>query len=291
MLMIDRKVRLRLILSILLTAILIALPVFGVCTSFADSVPSNQPGYGAEIIYTNEDSGYSIIINDEEDLLSDEEEAKLLQDMIPLTEFGYVGFFSIRANRSTESYCNDLYRSYFGGNNGTIFVIDMGNRIIQVTSGGSVYRVVNKSYANTITDNVYRYASRGEYYECAKNIYSQELTLLKGGRVAQPMKHITNLLVAITLAILINYVIVAIQRRHINSVAPRYNMGTAATMAANISSIEKVGERRYREVEVVVSSGGGGGSGGGGFSGGGGGFSGGGGGFSGGSVGGGGHSF
>ena len=43
-------------------------------------------------LYTNPDTGYSVYIRDDADLLSDEEEAKLAEDMKPVTEFGNAVF-------------------------------------------------------------------------------------------------------------------------------------------------------------------------------------------------------
>ena len=262
----------------LLAAILLIFLLFSGVSVYGESQ--------GEVLYTNPTTGFKVVISDEEDLLSDVEEAQLLLDMTPLTEFGNVGFFTGRSGMSTQRYAENLYRSHFDSDSGTIFLIDMGNRIIQIASGGQVYRVITKAYANTITDNAYRYASRGEYYQCAKSVFDQSHTLLRGGRVAQPMKHITNALMAVTLAILINYLIVMLQRRKIDVEAQRNTPVINPTITTNITSSILLSERRIRQ----YSSGSGGG---GGFSGGGGGFSGGGGGFSGGggSVGGGGHSF
>lgn len=85
------------------------------------------------------------------------------------------------------------------------FLIDMDNRNIWIHSDGAVYKVITTSYANTITDNVYRYASAGDYYECAAKAYEQITDLLKGYKIAQPMKYINNILLALILALLLNY--------------------------------------------------------------------------------------
>ena len=45
-------------------------------------------------IYDNPQTGYSVYINDAYDLLTEEEEANLLDDMIPITEYGNAGFVS-----------------------------------------------------------------------------------------------------------------------------------------------------------------------------------------------------
>ena len=70
------------------------------------------------------------------------------------------------------------------------------------------YDIITKSYANTITDNVYTFASDEEYFDCANTAFEQINTLLEGRAIAQPMKYISNALLAIVLALLINYFVV-----------------------------------------------------------------------------------
>lgn len=160
--------------------------------------------------YENPDTYYEVIICDEADLLTDEEEETLLEDMKPITEYGNVAFVSISENpyHSTKSYAREFYESYFGQDSGTVFLIDMDERYIWIQSDGAIYKRITTSYADTITDNVYSYASDQEYYCCASKAYSQIYTLLEGGKIAQPMKYICNLLLAVILALLINFFIV-----------------------------------------------------------------------------------
>ena len=239
-------------------------------------------------IYTNPQTGYAVIVDDKEDLLTDAEEADLVNEMMPITEYGNVAFVSGSGSGTTaERFANDWYYSHFGNDSGTIFVIDMYNRMIQISSAGSVYNVITKGYANTITDNVYTYATRGDYYGCAVNAFRQAYTLLEGGRIARPMKHITNALVALTLAIVVTYFLARRNRKP--EAAPEQQIfaaTTASTLAASVTATKVIETITYEEVSSSSGGGSGGGFSGGGFSGGG--FSGGGGGFSG---GGGGHSF
>jgi len=233
------------------------------------------------------DSDYQIYFDDSEDLLSDQEEKMLKEEMKRITEYGNVGFVSVSQYQDTGTYAKRLYRELFGSESGFLFVIDMGRRNIWIYCNGAIYRVINKPYANTITDNVYRYASRGEYYECASHVYEQALILLEGGRISQPMKYISNLLIALVSALLINFYVLILGRKKdiLNPVNnPQASMTSA--VGVNIMGMDLIRSRRTRHVE---SSGGGGGS----YSsvGGGGGFSGGGGGGGGSSGGGGGHSF
>lgn len=169
-----------------------------------------QTASGGSTVYTNSETSYRALIEDDAQLLNDEEEQELAALMQDITAYGNVAFKTIDYNdRGTESYARKYYQEQFGTASGTLFVIDMDNRNIWIHSDGAVYKVITKSYANTITDNVYRYASNGNYYDCAVHTYDQILTLLKGQKIAQPMKYISNGLLAVILALLLNYGLVS----------------------------------------------------------------------------------
>lgn len=161
-------------------------------------------------VYVNAATSYRAIIEDDAQLLNDEEEQELAALLQEITSYGNVAFKTIDYNdRGTESYARKYYQEQFGTASGTLFLIDMDNRNIWIHSDGAVYKVITKSYADTITDNVYRYASDGNYYDCAAHTYDQILTLLKGQKIAQPMKYISNGLLAVILALLLNYGLVS----------------------------------------------------------------------------------
>lgn len=163
----------------------------------------------AEEKYRNDVTGYQVIIEDEAELLSEQEEEALAEIMEDITAYGNVAFKSIDYNEySTERYIKAYYNEMFGSKSGTVFLIDMDNRNIWIYSNGDIYRVITDSYADTITDNIYRYASEREYFLCSKEAFSQILTLLQGNRIAQPMKYISNVLLSVILGLLITYFIV-----------------------------------------------------------------------------------
>ena len=234
-------------------------------------------------LYTDPDTGYSVYIRDDADLLSDEEEAKLTEDMKPVTEYGNAVFVSSTAPYSTsvQELAKGYYRTYSGTDSGTLFLVDMYKRYIYIFSDGAVYQTVTRSYADTITDNTYAKASRGLYYECASEAFTQIHTLLEGGKIARPMKVITNILMAVCIAVILNYELVMISRRKKYAV-PQAAAAAISSFAA-IAAIRPIFQKLTKTyIPPVSSSGGGsyhgGSSGGGGFSGGGGGSSGGGGG-------------
>ena len=122
--------------------------------------------------YENPSTGYEARVLDEADLLTDQEEADLLEVMKPLTEYGNVLFASNDSYASdTASLSRSVRQRYYGSSSSTVFMIDMYNREIYIQSDGRIYRTVTKSYANTITDNVYTYATNGHYYACAAKAF------------------------------------------------------------------------------------------------------------------------
>ena len=245
------------------------------------------PAAFATTVYTNPNTNYEAVIEDNADLLSPAEEQQLANDMVPLTDYGNIAFHSIDSNASTtSSYARSYYHAAFGTQSGTVFLVDMDNREIYIFSDGANYSVITKSKANVITDNVYRFASAGDYYGCASSAFSQMQTLLEGNRIAQPMKYVSNALLALILGLLINFIIIAsvskLKRANYLKVleAAQISFNATAPVAEFVNET-----KRYDP----ISDSGGGGSSGGGSRGGGGGFSSGGGGFS--SGGGGGHRF
>ncbi len=161
-------------------------------------------------IATNEVTGYEIYLDDWAQLLTPSEEQNLCKDMEPISTYGNVAFVSIEYNPyySVEEYAKNYGYSHFGNESYTIFVIDMDYRKICVYSDGDIYNTITTAYARTITDNIYTYASDGDYYTCAYHAFEQINTLLEGRTIAQPMKYISNALLSIVLALLINYFIV-----------------------------------------------------------------------------------
>lgn len=223
----------------------------------------------------NYDTGYYAYVDDEADLLTNEQEMALVEQMYGITEYGYVFLKTIDSNyTSADSYAEEFLHGCIGRHvSGTVFLIDLDNRMLYIFSDGAIYKTVTKGKANTITDNVYKFASAGDYYSCASEVFSEELTILEGGRIAQPMKYASNLLLAILCALIINYIVVystssigdASTDSIVKAAKVKLNVGTSNAILVSTS-------RRYIPPSDSGSSGGGGG-GGGGSSGGGGGHS------------------
>ncbi len=231
------------------------------------------------------ESTYRVVIDDEADLLTEAEETYLRTYMEKVLPYGNAAFVTVNSNpTTTERLAESKFLEFFGDTSGALLIIDMANRYIQLIADGAVYKTVTRNRCNEITDNIYTYASKGEYLLCATKAFEQVVKLLEGGRVAAPFRYVTNAFLALCLALLGNFALMSLQRR--KKVAPENALkvpvavNTASSVAkAGIVATVALTMLNQRKTKHVESSGGGGRSGGG-FSGGGGGggFSGGGGG-------------
>lgn len=242
-------------LSSVIIAVVICLGIvlgFGSSEVFADSVDTDN-GYK-----------YDVVIMDEAFLLSYDEQEKLRQDMLPISKYANVAFVSVLSNSSsTQSYAEMINESLFNSN-GIVFVIDMDNRYLYIDSTGDAKKYITKSNADSITDNIYRDATKKNYYRCASRCYDQILNICEGKSIPMPMKFIGNAVLALVIGFFIFFLVVKSQTR------------MKATTNEVVMSIlqpdfrfENPNVRFIKQTRVYHSSGGGGGHGGGGHGGGG----------------------
>lgn len=173
----------------------------------------HYPDFAADRENTN--TGYQIYLDDWGDLLNASQEESLLEYMEPISQYGNVAFVSISENpySNTAVFADQYFYDHFAFESGVVFVIDMDERYLWIYSNGEIYETITTAYANTITDNVYTYASDGDYYTCASIAFEQIYTLLEGRPIAQPMKYISNALLAVVIALLLNYFIAMLSSR------------------------------------------------------------------------------
>lgn len=254
------------LIAVFVMTLVFALP------AFADESPS----------YTNEETGSVVAVIDAADLLSSSEEKELLESMKEITE--YCNAFFVTSDELHYSSVSDFAKelnnqlaSRFGVSSAdsTTFLIDMYDREMYIYSGTNVYKVITKANANTITDNTYTYASKGDYYRCAEETFIQIYKILDGQEIARPMKYITAALLAIFIGLFVGYIILRIKTKNKNDSA----LEETGNLLNNKCKVEVFNailtntiKRRHVESDGGGSSGGGGGgsSGGGGGGGGGG---------------------
>ena len=252
-------------------------------------------GLSVRAYAADNDSGYRAVVQDDADLLSDEEEAKLVNQLAENLQYGNMAVITLPKGNSyggAQNAAERLTWEYFQDVDGATFVIDMETRYLYLYTYGSVMKVISVSDCDSITDNTYKHASRGDYYSCASEVMSQVLARLQGHQIARPMMIVLTVLMSLFIGAFIMYLIMKstmkIPKPTSSELAAaaitNFRRSEVQTVKGHVSTI-------YSPLPKVSYSSGGGssGGGGGGFSGGGGG----GGGFSGGGGGGhgGGHGF
>lgn len=251
----------------LLTGVILAL-------SFILAIGFTAKASGIE--YTDPDTGYKLIIQDDEDLITDSEEKALAETMKPALKYGHIMYVSNPSDNyhseSVAEFAGNIYYSKVHNESGTLLLVDFSEREIYVASDGNNYEVLTYSKAASIVDNVYRKFSDGNYYEGISLCMEQIISVLSGQKIAQPMKHISNAILSILVGMIVCAIIVT-STMGIKKASAKDVLNTVKVKMTNpkVSTIKTDTTKTY-----IGGSGGGGGGffsggGGGGFSGGGGG--------------------
>ncbi len=241
---------------------------------FITSILLAFPAYHS--LAAESESSYQIIYDDSANLITEPSEREKIQSkMQEIAEECHVIFWTTdeKDSRTTADKCEDYVSSIYGTSktdNVVTFCIDMDNREIYVYCTGDIRFVIDDGEALTITDNVYRYASAANYGDCALEAFDEIYSLAKGYQIKRPMKIINNILVALFLAFLGNYLVLKL-RRYVYSTSKDSTQTKYANKHYLTTKSTDTYVRSYHYKESSGGSGGGGGgsSGGGGFSGGG----------------------
>ena len=179
-----------------------------------DSMTIDESPVDYAYSYINPNTQYTVVFDDKANLLTEEEIIELKNAMIPLTEFGHIAFISTNENTGNEfEYAGNFYHTHFQAESGTVLLIDMDNRKICIFSDGANYDVITESKAYSITDNVYTYASDGDYYKVASLTFDQVYRLLDGQKIAEPMRYTSIIFISLILSFLLNFIIVLARSR------------------------------------------------------------------------------
>lgn len=179
---------------------------------------------------------FPIYIRDDADLFTDEEEQKLQADMAPVAAYCPAALVT---SRDAEGLSHDLYakKNYFdlyGEGKGVLFLIDLEHRALRLQSN-KVNVKLTEAYSQTITDNVYRYASAGNYVRCVKEAFAQTLAVLEDRPVHQPMKHLSNALIALCLGLMAAFW-AAMRQDDVNRPGEVYQLRSRSRRAISITN-------------------------------------------------------
>lgn len=156
------------------------------------------------------DGGYTVSVDDEIGLLTPLEQVLVARDMAPLTAYGDAVFWSTNASGTVDVLAEQYFDAHLStqhGHSGVILVIDMNSREICIFTRGDLEKKVGRAGAYAITDNIYRYASFAQYYQCAREGFAQVLSLAEGQRIFSPMRVLCNLLLAISIGLMAAYLL------------------------------------------------------------------------------------
>ena len=196
------------LLAMLLMLLILVQPVSFAAGKNSTDPYTDMPNFGAitdtGLTWRNSATGFRVVIEDDIDLLSTEEERQLLDDMIPLTEYGNAAFWSTRESASNELIQAEARRrALFDLESASILVINMNLRKVSIQSYGRLYDVITVSRANSITNNVRNDLTRGQYYAASSKAFAQMDSLMRGNRIAQPMKVLSNVCIALMIGLML----------------------------------------------------------------------------------------
>lgn len=161
---------------------------------------------------------YRIIYDDSVYLIDDDDESALYEIMESISRNTNVIFYTTRTSEygmSTADICQNYCAEYFGTSKTApvlMFTIDMYHREIYMYCTGDTRKVIRNAEANSITDNVYKSATAGDYGKCAIDAFTQAQNCLAGGRIKRPMQIINNILLAMLLGVTINFIVLKVSR-------------------------------------------------------------------------------
>lgn len=233
--------------------------------------PLDDPDY-TDVDKTNSETGYRVVISDGADLFTSAEIKKLADEIAPIAHYGNVALITTDENNYGDimRYSDAIYDEMFGNHaNGVMLIIDMDEREISIYSDGDMHKVITDAYGYDITDNIYRYATNKNYYTCASKGFEQIYTVLKGNRIARPMRYVCCALMALLLSFLINYWVVSRASKIQNTSGAEMISGASKMLRYTPPVLIKTGETKTYSPQSSGSSGGGGHRSGGGHSGGG----------------------
>ena len=123
------------------------------------------------------------------ELLTDSEEKELVNLIDDYIEEYNMDMAIVTTNdtdfRNSQEYADDFYDyNNFGIGStwdGLLFLIDMDNRQMYITTTGEAIRIYNDNRINSILDRTYTYIAKQDYYNCAKSFVTATTSYAKSG--------------------------------------------------------------------------------------------------------------
>ena len=197
----------RLLSLLLLLLLLTSLQSFCYAAPKGNSDPYlNMPNFGSitenGLTWKNSKTGFRAVIEDELDLLTAAEERKILDEMIPLTEYGSIAFWSTREESAdVQTQAEEKRRALFGEESSCIVVINKAYQQLSIQSRGQLAKVITSARAGRIAARGSTDLARGQTYNAVSDSFSQIGTLTGSSKTAAHLRVFCNLFLSLMIGL------------------------------------------------------------------------------------------
>ena len=177
----------------------------------------NMPNFGSitenGLTWKNSKTGFRAVIEDELDLLTAAEERKILDNMIPLTEYGSVAFWSTREESAdVQTQAEEKRRTLFGEESSCIVVINKAYQQLSIQSHGQLAKVVTSARAGQIASRGSADLVRGQTYNAVSETFSQIGTLTGSSKAAAHLRVFCNLFLSLMIGLTLTSAFVLVRK-------------------------------------------------------------------------------
>ena len=178
----------------------------------------NMPNFGSitenGLTWKNSKTGFRAVIEDELDLLTAAEERKILDEMIPLTEYGSVAFWSTREESADiQTQAEEKRRALFGEESSCIVVINKAYQQLSIQSRGQLAKVITSARAGRIAARGSTDLTRGQTYNAVSEAFSQIGTLTGSSKAAAHLRVFCNLFLSLMIGLTLTSVFVLVRKK------------------------------------------------------------------------------
>ena len=178
----------------------------------------NMPNFGSitenGLTWKNSKTGFRAVIEDELDLLTAAEERKILDEMIPLTEYGSVAFWSTREESAdVQTQAEEKCQALFGEESSCIVVINKAYQQLSIQSRGQLAKVVTSARAGRIAARGSTDLTRGQTFNAVSEAFSQIGTLTGSSKTAAHLRVFCNLFLSLMIGLTLTSVFVLVRKK------------------------------------------------------------------------------
>ena len=178
----------------------------------------NMPNFGSitenGLTWKNSKTGFRAVIEDELDLLTATEERKILDNMIPLTEYGSVAFWSTREESAdVQTQAEEKRRTLFGEESSCIVVINKAYQQLSIQSRGQLAKVITSARAGRIAARGSTDLTRGQTFNAVSEAFSQIGTLTGSSKAAALLRVFCNLFLSLMIGLTLTSVFVLVRKK------------------------------------------------------------------------------